>query len=735
MAIENVEYEKALTWRSAGVALVMVLLWTLGSCFLAVYAAVHMYQLLMVLVFGAILTILLVRYGGLFLMALGVCWVGAYVGMRYHSGAGPADMPRINMGILRSLPILLGLTALAFYLWRRPLARGELAVVYASVLIAIPWCICIKALLESCAGNLFEIQLRSEKILYEWATELPWWGPTISHPGVSGPAPEALAAIQGYAHGNGGNVPWSLWWRPILYWTAMCACFEGMLMGLTLMFRRRWVEQERLPFVWAQPAITIIGTDSDHAGSRRKWIWFAIGLALCVPAVLMVSPTSLGEAQVGVPPWAGRVEGLRGGVDLTGLNLLPGVPLELFWGPMVLTFLLLFPVDVLLTVALTYSVLFILLPGIMRTMGAQVGPARLAEFQKWGLRFGGCIGLVFWSIWFNRGRIWGYIRSAWGAPPWKGEPEDELHRPVVLAITVIGTVGFIVLGCYATTLVQMICITLLVLAYAFSLLRQRAEGQMVTYENNIGSHQMVSIQRDFLQDHRNLPVPTTTGSSWATHWMVWAFVGQLKSYGPHVMLLEAFKVGHEMRVHAATIAKVVLVTMLIVAAVTPVLYLQLMYTYGYNNSFQGRMTWSGTFTNWSERSASYSIHSTSHVFWLPGEGFYEHYRNIFNIFYGVVIIGVLFYMRREFPRFWLSPVGVVIAADLYKHQVIPFSPRRVWFSFLIIWAVKSLIFRWLGVRSFREKVQPVVVMLLCGMIFGMMMYISRYISLGFGSLK
>ena len=302
-----------------------------------------------------------------------------------------------------------------------------------------------------------------------------------------------------------------------------------------------------------------------------------------------------------------------------------------------------------------------------------------------------------------------------------------------MVLFVGGLVAFLALGCYSTTAIQMACLTGFVLIYAFAQVRQRAEGQPLTYDNNIASHQMVSIQRDFLRDHYNLGAKTP--SSWATHWLQWGFSGQLKSYGPHNMLLEAFKVAHELKVHARPVAKAIGMTMLVVALVTPLLYIQLMYIYGFDNSYQGALANWASFTQWSERGASYGMNSTSKVFWMPADSFYDQYRNVFNTIYCVLIIGILFYLRREYPRFPFSPVGVVLAAELWRQLSVPFSPENIWFTFLAAWIIKSLIFRWLGVRSFREKVQPAVIMLLIGMIYGMMMYMCRYLALGLGRLK
>lgn len=726
----------ALTFRAGGVALLLVLLWTLGASFIAINEHVYITQFLMIVGFGAILTIFLLQFPRLFVGAVILVFGGSWA--LSYSYATPEDYARLNHGLLVSIPVGLAALSLAVCLSRRPLRRTELAVIYAAVVIAIPWCICIKAVMESSTTNLFELQRRGEGQTYAWAKDLPWWGPTIATGPGQPPSEASLAAITGFTRGNGGQVPWNLWWRPILYWTGMCLAYEAMLMGLLLMLRRRWIEHERLPFVWSYPALQIIGPEDSYRPPRRHWIAFAIGLAICLPGITFVGPA--GEALMGwtVPPWAGQ-EGWRGGFDLTGLNILPNVPLRLFWGPLILTVFLLFPLDVLLTVAVTYILTALVLPQILYSMGVGVGPARLADFVKWGLRFGGGLGILIWSLWFNRKTIAWFVRGLWGGrrSDEDGEPQTaELPRGLVAGVAVAGIAAFIALGCYVTTLVQMLFLTGFLLVYAFSQLRQRIEGIPFTTENNIASHQMTSIQRDVLGDHFNLRAPgdPITTSSWGTHWLQWGFVGQLKSFGPHNMLLEAFKVAHELKVNPRTIAVVILATMLIVAAILPSLYLKLMYIYGFDNSYSGDLSTWNSFTQWSERAASYGVHSTSQVFILSSDNWYDRYRNIINTLLGVSIIGVLFHLRREYPRFLVNPIGIVLAAEYFTNGG-KWSADQVWFSFLIAGIFKALIFRWMGVRYFREKIQPIAIMLLCGMIFGMMLYLFRQASLGSGFLR
>ncbi len=762
---ERAAQPKALNARSALVAGVLVLTWTAACCLMVASGAVRSQHLLMIVGFGAVLTIFLVQFPRIFLLSVGAIYLGTAAFML--AGAPPDEHPVLIGGLLRSLPAAVGLCALAVWLHRRPLRRREMAVVYAAVAVAIPWAVSMRAVIQSSAANLFETQRESEANLYGWSRDLTWWAPSVKPEPLPDPpkdrpltpaeqawrkteadrrAAEAerltRRCIQGFARGNGGQVAWRYWWKPIAYWTAMCLAWQGMLMGLLLLFRKRFIEHERLPFVWSQPALEIIQRGRQRR-SRTQWVLFSIGLGICLPSVLFLSPQGEPLANWPCVPWAGTeaMEGLRAGIDLTALNLLPGTALRLWWGPVVLTLFLLFPVDVLMTVALTHILLVILLPGLMRSFGISVGPALLSSFIKNGLRFGGAAGLLFWSVWFNRRTIWGYVRSLWGGRATDAASQDELGRKKVFLIFLVGLAGFYLLGLHATSAVEMALLTGLILIFTFGQIRQRIAGLPLTYDNNFGSHQMVSIQRDFLGTHYGVasqdPNVPVTGDGFGTHWMQWGFNGQLKSLGPHNVLLEVFKIGHEVRAHARDIAKGVLIGMVLAAAVVPSLFVYLMHVYGYETNFEGQLSTWADFGQWSERAASYSVHSTSEVFMYKGQKtFYATYKSIFHLFYGMIIVGVLFYLRREYPRFPFSPVGVVIAAEFYYGtRGMPFSADVVWFSYLLVWIVKALIFRWVGVRSFRERIVPGAVMLLCGMIFGMMVYIFRQISLLNGIVK
>jgi len=834
--------ERALTRRSLFVGLSLALIWTLAACYLAIFSTIYRYQLLMVLGFAGILTIFLLQFPRLYLSTLIVCWGGT--AWLAWINSTPQQQELLVGGMLRSLPVLGLLVLIGLLQWRRKMSRAESALVYAMVVLAIPWAISLKACLESGVTNLFDVWKRSEKQVYQWAREMPWWGPTLRPPedqaehearilaglaqslmnrDVGLPREQLLqmpktafyyinhkeafdqlaamhptheprqlevyqarltqlagrirwgrlrpaslidlpvtkkqleaslevlrdraprwaaleAAVEGFARGSpDGSVPWHLWWRPMLYWTAMCSSYVAMLFGLLLMFRRRWIEHERLPLPWSQPALTAIR--GEGANRRGCWVAWLLGVGICVPGILYASLELGVSGPIPMIPWAGN-EGLLGGFDLTGLGLLYKTPLYLYWGPLILAMFLLFPADVLLTIVLTYVCVQMLGGSLLQWLGMDVGRAMLNNFFKWGVRSGGCAGLLIWGIFWNRRAIWNYLKSLVGRGSDADEEQrDELGRWLVGALFVVGLVGYVWLGLYATTWPMMLFLAFWVLVYCFAQVRQRAEGMLCTYENNITSHQLVSLQRDFLHEHPTLvgnpqyPQAVTTSAPWGSHWMQWGFAGQLKTYGPQNMLMEVFKVAHEVRANVRQIGIGIAIIMILVAVITPPLYVKLIYLYGFENTYQEGLTVYRGFTSWSERAISYGIHSTSRVYWFPGQSnWFREYENLIWTVVGIGIVGIMTYMRREYVWFPLSPVGFVLAAETVHTRLLPMSPNYAWFSFLLAWMIKKLVFRWLGVRYYNERLSPLILYALCGMIFGMLLYILKYVSLGKGFL-
>jgi hypothetical protein len=59
----------------------------------------------------------------------------------------------------------------------------------------------------------------------------------------------------------------------------------------------------------------------------------------------------------------------------------------------------------------------------------------------------------------------------------------------------------------------------------------------------------------------------------------------------------------------------------------------------------------------------------------------------------------------------------------------------MWFTVLLAWVLKKLVFRWLGVRYYNERMLPSLLYLLMGIMFGMLLYVLKFVSMGKGFLS
>jgi uncharacterized membrane protein len=78
-------------------------------------------------------------------------------------------------------------------------------------------------------------------------------------------------------------------------------------------------------------------------------------------------------------------------------------------------------------------------------------------------------------------------------------------------------------------------------------------------------------------------------------------------------------------------------------------------------------------------------------------------------------------------------VGIVICSGLSYFT--NYSTSAIWFPILIVLIVKQVIYRWFGVGFFKQKVVPVVIFAMMGLMTGMFLYKVILMSMGRGFLR
>lgn len=148
---------------------------------------------------------------------------------------------------------------------RLALHRREVLVVYAFLTISIPLCTFgfVRAFFPCLTVPFY--YATPENHFQEYWQDLPTWF-----------APRDTEVIRAcYEGADDGAVPWGAWIPPLLLWSAFFAVFFGTLLCLTTLFRKQWVERDRLSFpLLYLPVEMTEELDASDAGARRGLSFF-----------------------------------------------------------------------------------------------------------------------------------------------------------------------------------------------------------------------------------------------------------------------------------------------------------------------------------------------------------------------------------------------------------------------------------------------------------------------------
>jgi hypothetical protein len=88
---------------------------------------------------------------------------------------------------------------------------------------------------------------------------------------------------------RGASIPWGAWITPLAFWSLLAASLYLILMGLAIIFRRRWMDAERLQFPLAQVPLMIMGDDPNPSWAsaffRNPLVWIGIAIPLILHSI------------------------------------------------------------------------------------------------------------------------------------------------------------------------------------------------------------------------------------------------------------------------------------------------------------------------------------------------------------------------------------------------------------------------------------------------------------------
>jgi hypothetical protein len=157
------------------------------------------------------------------------------------------------------------------------LSRGELLVIFSMMMVAtvIPT--------RGFGGPFFS--MITGAIYY--ATEENEWAKLIQPYLSETVVVKDIGAVRQMYEGlEGAPFPWDAWIRPLGWWSFFVLCMAVMVIWLVFLFRRTWIERERLVFPIAQVALAMVEEDPKRNRlnplfrSPLFWIGFLIPMTL-----------------------------------------------------------------------------------------------------------------------------------------------------------------------------------------------------------------------------------------------------------------------------------------------------------------------------------------------------------------------------------------------------------------------------------------------------------------------
>ncbi|MBI3831149.1 MAG: hypothetical protein HY291_16640 [Planctomycetes bacterium] len=560
-----------------------------------------------------------------------------------------------------------------------------------------------------------------EKLEPRRAAYLAWAAETLAKAAERGPNCVTNAdAVRGFRKGKEA-VPWAVWLTPLGYWfLAMLAFLFIQLFGLTAL-REAWIEQERLPFPMAKLAEGVLRPepakpwgDSGQESFPRAAIGaaFFVGLLFAVRGMLSISETTGAP----VPPTNALLD-----LDLTGLDLIHGVTMRLQLLPFALLMMMFFPLDLLFTVIAAFLVAEFGVPFVLDLLGItdRIGVRGLI------LRSGGMLGVTVFTLIFQRSELKRLVSGLWSRASGSSSSAPlsarELSAGFVLALG-----GFGALTLYGerhtghsiiSQGLMLLYVLLLIMIYNLPLMRMRGVGGFSYFEFNHILHVGGWFNWHWWKQVHT--VPLAQGSqivapdlplNYISLYQMESFGAYGQAVGPGMQFLDAYALAEATRARARDIFKGLALGVLLALLIVMPLYLIAAYHIGYDNT-PSAGSWNSMYLT-SDKASRYYTKLNPGIF---------TYNSIWWVVAGAGLMGACMYLRREYSRFPIEPLGLLIAGCDGGRTIL--GTDTLWFTFGAAWLLKWVLFRWYGVRFFQEKIMPLAVYGLMGMCLGILLYL------------
>jgi len=611
----------------------------------------------------------------IFLINLAVAKLELITGRYIASGIPPIPASLILVLVALSAPLLGRISR------HLVLSRREMLVIFCLLLASVPFCATygIRAFLPRL--TVLQYYALPENNFAQYTQHIPsWFAPT-----------DQAAIIDMYEGLEQGGVPWHHWVKPLGWWTLFFTALYLTTMCLTTLVRRQWSEYERLPYPLVELPMELAGTADGQGVAgffKNPLVYGGLSLALIYNAL------NIGHAiNPAIPAIAQMIS-----VDqfFTERPWTAFRPMLIATHPMYIGFGWLASQEVAFSIFFfTFAVKGINFFGM------------LAGYQAPGFPYfkeqsaGGYVAVALLSLWVARG----HLKRAWlKASGVLNELDDRPEAvPYLLAFVGLAAGSVFFLGwCMAAGMSLKLAVPFWLLILCFGLTYARVRAECGVPHEFVYPWQMIQYSMVYALGGKGLlRVDQPRGI------VVWTAMSFLSRFH-HTQMMTAYQTDSYEIAQRGGIWRRSLAPMMVLA-----------FIFGLVCAFWGHFTTfydiglnilEGNGQNVDWRTADTVQGYTQMVGWLEHPGEADINRTAWMVGAGLATVG-MWVVRTTWLRFPLHPLGYIVATAYG-------SSTHLWFPFLLVWGLKSLVLRLSGVRGYRRLIPAFIAFTLGHFLFG-----------------
>jgi len=513
---------------------------------------------------------------------------------------------------------------------------------------------------------------------------------------------EILAAFWESRNPYQWTIPYAgAWTGPIITWVLFYVIVNLWLYGLVLIFRKRMIEVEKLPYPVTTTTLTVINlvTTPVSEGSKRSIIWskkalfFWIGFLLAIfYDVFYLFPGWIFKR----PPFT-----IPGDIDLQGkFPPFQRSVLSYFVTPVQLGLYFLFSLDILLTATIFHVIFLIIVPAILVSVGVFPSTPTSEWGAMWGTYFNTKLGLAgTYSFALNAMTIGValylifYTRSTWiGLFKKFLSGEEEPGEPVsprfMWTLFIVGGVLFLAwMVASGIHVIASILAIIYILIIWFAVIRYAGEA----WNDPILPWGFRLQQYDRMFSY--YVSSALTGNASTTGYGMAFVVSNLTCYQPHSSVIPAlfsFKMAEETKTDPKEIVKIQIPTLILASILSVVIG---WYTIG----IQGLRNWAhGWTTSWDGALNNGLGAANTVVRWTQPPADIA----VISAIIGIIAGAVLMFLRTTFAWFIINPIAVPLLSLLNFYTS---------FSAIVAFILKFLVVKIGGTKVYEEYGVPLAV--------------------------